>query len=40
MNKFLMTLTVATAVIIASCSGGAKDAKADMNDKKVQNLKS
>ena len=36
MNKFLMILTVATAVIIASCSGGAKDAKGDLNDKKVK----
>src|SRR5678809_1052985 len=36
MNKFLMMLTVATAVIISSCSGGAKDAKSDMNDKKVE----
>jgi multidrug efflux pump subunit AcrA (membrane-fusion protein) len=36
MNKLLMSLTVATAVIIASCSGGAKDAKGDLNDKKVQ----
>ena len=36
MNKFLMMLTVATAMIIASCSGGAKDAKGDLNDKKVK----
>src|SRR6187402_1130990 len=36
MNKLLMTLTVTTAVIIASCSGGAKDAKAELNDKKVK----
>ena len=36
MNKFLMMLTVATAVIITSCSGGAKDAKGDLNDKKVK----
>ena len=36
MNKFLMMLTVATALIIASCSGGAKDAKGDLNDKKVK----
>jgi len=36
MNKLLMMLTVATAVIIASCSGGAKDAKGDLNDKKAK----
>jgi RND family efflux transporter MFP subunit len=36
MNKFLMTLLVAVAMIIASCSGGAKDAKGDLNDKKVK----
>ena len=36
MNKFLMILTFATAVTITSCSGGAKDAKGDLNDKKVQ----
>ena len=36
MNKFLMMLTVATALIIASCSGGAKEAKGDLNDKKVK----
>ena len=36
MNKFLMILTVATALIIASCSGGAKDVKGDLNDKKVK----
>ena len=36
MNKLLMTLTVATAVIIASCSGTANDAKGDLNDKKVK----
>jgi membrane fusion protein, multidrug efflux system len=36
MNKFLMMLTVATALIIASCSGGAKDSKGDLNDKKVK----
>jgi RND family efflux transporter MFP subunit len=36
MNKFLMMLTVATAVIITSCSGGAKDSKGDLNDKKVK----
>ena len=36
MNKFLMLLTVATAVIITSCGGGAKDSKGDLNDKKVK----
>ena len=36
MNKLLMMLTVATALIITSCSGGAKDAKGDLNDKKVK----
>jgi membrane fusion protein, multidrug efflux system len=36
MNKVLMILTMTTAVIIASCSGGAKDAKGDLNDKKVK----
>ena len=36
MNKFLMILTIAAAVIITSCSGGAKDAKGDVNDKKVK----
>src|SRR5687768_5636916 len=36
MNKFLMILLVAFSVIIASCSGGAKDVKADINDKKVK----
>jgi membrane fusion protein, multidrug efflux system len=36
MNKFLMMLTVATVLIIASCSGGAKDSKGDLNDKKVK----
>lgn len=36
MNKFLMITTIATAVIISSCSGGAKDAKGDLNDKKVK----
>ena len=34
MNKFLMILTIAT--IITSCSGGAKDTKAEVNDKKVK----
>ena len=36
MNKFLMMLIAATALIIASCSGGAKDTKGDLNDKKVK----
>jgi len=36
MNKFLMILLVAFSVIITSCSGGAKDVKADINDKKVK----
>ena len=36
MNKFLMILTIAAAVIITSCSSGAKDAKGDVNDKKVK----
>jgi membrane fusion protein, multidrug efflux system len=36
MNKFLMIMTIAAAVIITSCSGGAKDSKGDVNDKKVK----
>ena len=36
MNKFLMMLIASTALIIASCSGGAKDTKGDLNDKKVK----
>jgi len=36
MNKFLMILTIAAATIITSCSGGAKDAKGELNDKKVK----
>ena len=36
MNKFLMILTIAVAVIITSCGGGAKDVKGDVNDKKVK----
>jgi RND family efflux transporter MFP subunit len=36
MNKVLMILTIATAAIITSCGGGAKDAKGDLNDKKVK----
>ena len=36
MNKLLIISAVAATVIIASCSGGAKDAKGDLNDKKVK----
>jgi RND family efflux transporter MFP subunit len=36
MTKVLMILTIATALIVASCGGGAKDAKGDLNDKKVK----
>jgi membrane fusion protein (multidrug efflux system) len=36
MNKFLMSLIIASAVIITACGGGAKDAKGDVNDKKVK----
>ena len=36
MNKFLMILITVTAIIITSCSGGAKDEKGDLNDKKVK----
>ena len=36
MYKFLMILITATAMIITSCSGGAKDEKGDLNDKKVK----
>jgi RND family efflux transporter MFP subunit len=36
MNKFLMITTIAAAVIVTSCSSGAKDAKGDLNDKKVK----
>ncbi len=36
MNKVLMILIVAIAVIIISCGGGAKDAKGELNDKKVK----
>lgn len=36
MNKFLMVITLATAVIVASCGSGAKDKKGDLNDKKVK----
>jgi membrane fusion protein (multidrug efflux system) len=36
MNKVLMILIVGAAVTITSCSGGAKDAKGDLNDKRVK----
>ena len=36
MNKFLTILIIANAVIITSCGGGAKDAKGEINDKKVK----
>ena len=36
MNKFLMILLTVTAMIITSCSGGAKEEKGDLNDKKVK----
>ena len=36
MNKFLTITTIAAAVIITSCGGGAKDSKGDLNDKKVK----
>jgi RND family efflux transporter MFP subunit len=36
MNKFLTILTIAAAMIITSCGGGAKDVKGDVNDKKVK----
>lgn len=36
MNKFLMIIPIAAAVVITSCSGGAKDSKGDVNDKKVR----
>ena len=36
MNKLLIISAVAATVIIAACSGGAKDAKGDLNDKKVK----
>jgi RND family efflux transporter MFP subunit len=36
MNKVLMILMMTTAMIITACSGGAKDAKGDVNDKKVK----
>jgi len=36
MNKFLMILITATAMIITSCGSGAKEEKGDLNDKKVK----
>ena len=36
MNKLLTILIIAAIVIITSCSGGAKDAKGELNDKKVK----
>jgi membrane fusion protein, multidrug efflux system len=36
MNKLLIISAIAGTVIIAACSGGAKDAKGDLNDKKVK----
>ena len=36
MNKFLMILMAATAIVISSCGGSAKDAKGDVNDKKAK----
>lgn len=36
MNKILMILITATAMIITSCSSGAKEEKGDLNDKKVK----
>ena len=36
MNKFLIMLTIASAMIIISCGGGAKDSKGEVNDKKVK----
>ena len=36
MNKFLIILTVATALVITSCGGSAKEAKGDLNDKKAK----
>lgn len=36
MNKFLIILTVATAMIIASCGSSAKEEKGDLNDKKAK----
>jgi len=36
MNKFLMILITVTAMVITSCSDGAKEEKGDLNDKKVK----
>ncbi len=36
MNKFLMILMAATAIIVSSCGGSAKDVKGDVNDKKAK----
>ena len=36
MNKLLMILIIAAPMIITSCSSGTKDAKGDLNDKKVK----
>jgi membrane fusion protein (multidrug efflux system) len=36
MNKFLMILITVTAMIITSCSSGAKEEKGELNDKKVK----
>ena len=36
MNKLLIISAIAGTVAIAACSGGAKDAKGDLNDKKVK----
>ena len=36
MNKLLIISAVAATVILAACGGGAKDAKGDLNDKKVK----
>ena len=36
MNKLLIISAIAGTVIIAGCSGGAKDVKGDVNDKKVK----
>ncbi|HET6724188.1 MAG TPA: efflux RND transporter periplasmic adaptor subunit [Chitinophagaceae bacterium] len=36
MNKLLIISAIAGTVVVAGCSGGAKDAKGDLNDKKVK----
>ena len=36
MNKFLIMLTLSSALILASCGTGAKDTKGEINDKKVK----